>query len=347
MRKWLTIPVDACEIRGRPCEPPSWHNSQSVDLLAPTPAVDDNPCQAPAAHDDFFSRPGNGTPPDSRAAEGEDRPWTHVRWVKIDSFLQPVEVARVARKAMGYFPPRRKKSVRTISTFSTPRQSFDLSSNPAGSVDGAPSRRQSVLSSRPQVSGTTVSSPGRGISEGPDGLPSWMRRPGGVGSMGRNVRTPGPDKDYFNTWTKKHLPGLNIDGLPSMAIMGSETAHFGFKSEPSGLVDSHFGEGHEYRPTTQQGTGLDKAAASIETWLRGALARHPGTPMGGSRGRLGDEGDLIELTDTASDDGRGSGTQAATLMESLSLGGSSSRSNGDGAVRGRTMATGNKEGKVD
>ena len=345
VRKYLTIPVDACDIRGRPCDPPSWHNAHGVDLLAPTPAAEES---APAVHDDFFSsRPTNGTPSATQSVE-EDRPWTHVRWVKIDSFSQPVEIARVARNAMGYFPPRRKKSIRTISTLSTPRQSLDLSSNPPGST-GTSSRRQSSLGHRPQLSNTVMSSPVRGtgtISEAGESLPAWMRRPGGVGSMGMGTRAPGPDKDYLNTWTKKHLPGLTLEGIPSMSIMGSETAHFGFKSgESSTIVENSTGEGQD-STSTQQGNGLDKAAAAVETWLRGALSRKPSSQLerirGMPEGRPERNGDLIELTDTGSDDGGPSAGAPSSLLESLQIT-SSGRSDYEGGIRGRVAVKGGKD----
>ncbi|KAF5025186.1 hypothetical protein F66182_2762 [Fusarium sp. NRRL 66182] len=341
VRKWLTIPIDACDIRGRPCDSPSWHNSHGVDLLAPTPAAEES---SQATHDDFFSRPTNGTPSGAQQTEEEDKPWTHVRWVKIDSFPQPVEIARVARNAMGYFPPRRKKSIRTISTLSTPRQSLELYSNPPGST-GTSSRRQSSLGHRPQLSGTVTSSPGRGAaSDGGETLPAWMRRPGGVGSMGMSTRAPGPDKDYLTTWTKKHLPGLTLEGIPSMSIMGSETARFGFKAgESSSIVENHQGDGRDASSTAQQGNGLDKAAAAVETWLRGALSRKPSTQLdrirGTPEGRPERNGDLIELTDTASDDG---GAGSTSLLEPLQIG-SSSRNEGEGTVRGRMVAKGGKD----
>ncbi|KAH7137105.1 Arv1-like family-domain-containing protein [Dactylonectria estremocensis] len=340
MRKWLTIPVDACEVRGRPCEPPSWHNGHGVDLLARTPAADE-PSSSQAPHDDFFSRPTNGTPIESKSGEEDEKPWTHVRWVKIDSFQQPVEICRVARNAMGYFPPRRKKSIRTISTFSTPRQSFDLSSNPPVSVEGTPARRPSSLSHRPQFSNSLFSSPSKAISEGGESLPAFMRRPGGVGSMGVNARAPGPDKDYLTTWTKKHIPALNMEGVPSMSVMGSETAQFGFRPESAELVEGHLGEGQDTNSTTQQGNGLDKAAAAVETWLRGALTRNPSSSLVGTRGQFAGEGDLIELTDTGSDDGRPVGGASTSMMEALSHG-SSGRSDGNGTVRGRTRGSGVK-----
>lgn len=358
-RRWLTVPVAACDIRGRPCDPPSWHNSQGVDLLARTPSLGDDPKQTQETqqhHDDFFSKPigqENAVPQE----EAEDKPWTHVRWVKIDSIQDPVEIGRVARGTMGYFPPRRRKSMRTISSISTPRQSFDLPSTGPGSFEDsqAPRRPSSLSSSRPQFAGTPTSSRSRMGSDGADSRPAWMKRPGGVGTMGRNARAPGPDKDVINTWTRKHMPGLNIDSLPSMSIMGSETARFGFAHDTD-LAQSSYEDGRDVTAPSRQGTGFDRAASTVEAWVRGALARRPGTPMNrvasdrvGAPGTPGEEagGDLIELTDTASDDGRGLGDRTPDLIGNLSLGSTGWSEAGSSAVRGRTMTGGSKGGKAD
>ena len=313
-RKWLAIPVDACEVRGRPCDAPSWHSAGAVDLLAPTPAAAyDSPAEA---QDDFFaSRQTTGGAAESvQGSQDEDRPWTHVRWVQIESIREPVQIGRVSRQALGYFPPRRRKSIRTVSPPSSPRQSSDLSSLPPSSAERPLSQSPSVFGGVPQSSGTASLPRSRVGSDTVDSRPAWMRRPGGVGSMGRSTRTPGPDKDYFNSWARKHLPALNIEGLPSMSVMGSETARFGFASEPSGIVESPFEEGRDTASTSRQGSGLDRAAATVESWLRGALAKRPTTPLVGGRASrsaalsvglsAGQEGcDLIELADTGSDDG--------------------------------------------
>ncbi|EMT66412.1 hypothetical protein FOC4_g10006817 [Fusarium odoratissimum] len=235
VRKWLTIPVDACDVRGRPCDPPSWHNAHSVDLLAPTPAVEEN---SSAVHDDFFSRPINGTPSATQPSE-EDKPWTHA--------------LRLVARA-------------------------------------------------PSVTDPSFLAP---------------------------------------------LCQVRDEGIPSMSVMGSETAHFGFKSgESSSIVENPSGEGQEIG-STQQGNGLDKAAAAVETWLRGALSRKPSSQLDRIRGmpegsRPERNGDLIELTDTGSDDGRPSGAPPISLMESLQIK-SSSRSEGEGGARGRMVAKGDKD----
>ncbi|GJN81113.1 LysM domain-containingprotein [Purpureocillium lilacinum] len=343
-RKWLAIPVDACEVRGRPCDPPSWHKPSEIDLLAPTPAgADDN--SAEAEGDFFSSKPTQGGVSDREPrAQYDDGPWTHVRWVQIESIQEPVQIGRMPRQALGYFPPRRKKSIGTLSTISTPRESSDISSLPPSSVERIPSRRKSSLSSVHQLSGTPLSTRSRVGSDARDNRPAWMRGPGGVGSMGRNTRTPGPDKDYFNSWARRHLPALNIEGLPSMSVMGSETARFGFSSEPSAIVESSFEQGRDIGSTSRQGSGLDRAAAAVETWLRGALAKRPNTPLVGGRtgwpaGLSADQegSDLIELADTGSDDGRiAVRDNAAAAMGFTSTSGRSD--GGSGLVRGRGAA---------
>jgi hypothetical protein len=354
-RKWLTIPVDACEVRGRPCEDPSVHYPSGRDLLAPTPilaGIDGGQDSSSHSGDDYFK--SKAIPQAAKTMDADDdKPWVHVRWVRIESIEDPVEIGRISKGALGYFPPRRKRSIRTTSTFSTPRQSIDLSSNAPGSASAPSPQRPSSLSSRPQLSGNHTPVRSRLGSDGSDGRPEWMRQPGGVGSMSRSTKAPGPNKDYLNTWTKKHIPGLNIDG-PSMSIMGSETARFGFGKDTSGIVESPFERG-DVAATNRQGTGLDRAAAAVETWLRGALAKRPSTPVPGNRSSVplaphldsNDTGDLIELADTTSDDDRLNAETGLSLMDSISVG-SSGRDNGGAAgVRGRTVTTNPKGAKTD
>ncbi|KAK6219571.1 LysM domain-containing protein [Colletotrichum tabaci] len=308
---------------------------------------------------DFFSLPttNDSTSELSKSEEQEEQPWTHVRWVTLDSVAKPVEIARVSKKTTGYFPPRRKKSLRSTSTMSTPRHSLDTAAIVAGftespeQVGRSSSRRQSNLSSRPNLPSTPgrstpASSRSRMNSDAGDTRPAWMRRPGGVGSLGRSVRAPGPERDYLNSWAKKHLPGIAIDeSLPSISVMGSETANFGFRPGSSGgIVESPFDEGQDLLATSRQSSGLDRAAATVETWLRGAFAKAPGTPTLGTRSRHPDDLDLIELTDTNSDDGRlslpvGGGLTSSGFLEAAPMSdvGSTGRSDGDGSVRGRTL----------
>ncbi|KJZ78109.1 hypothetical protein HIM_02746 [Hirsutella minnesotensis 3608] len=344
-RKWLAFPVDACDIRGRPCEAPSWQNSHETDLLAPTPNANDDPLSSEwSGQKGFFDRTPDGGTAERKLVPGEGEPWTHVRWVQIDSFHQPIQIARVSKQTLGYFPPRRKKSIRTASSLSTPRHSLELSMTPAelAPLSSTP-RRQSLLGNRIQTTGSLMPPSSHTTSDADDPRPAWMRRPGGVGSMNRNISAPGPEGDYFNWWTRKHLPGLNIESLPSMSIMGSESARFGFTSESSGIVESPFEDGRDVKSVSRQGTGLDRAAAAVEGWLRGALTKRPNAPMLGTLGRptgsstVRNESDLIELADTGSEDGRVSANIASSASIS-SMPVVSGRDEGDGAVNRRPQS---------
>ncbi|KAH7031304.1 uncharacterized protein B0I36DRAFT_242406 [Microdochium trichocladiopsis] len=355
VRKHLLIPVDACEVKGRPCEAPSYY-SQQVDLLAATPQPTERLGTSPRAqdvvHDDFFSSRARET--DQAQQNDQDKPidpWTHVRWVRLDSVPAPVEIVRVPRRATGYFPPRRKRSVNTVSTFSTPRHSLELSralTNASETQGDNPSqtssRRQSAMGARPTIGslGSSPSTRGRGSSLGEtEKVPAWMRKPGGVGSMSRSVHAPGPAGDSLNSWVNKRLPGFNIDSLPSMSVMGSESAHFGFtkSGQPgsgTGIVESPWEDGRDAPSLSKGGMGLEQAAASVETWLRGAWQKRPATPRMGSYNRrptTQEDLDLIEMTDTNSDDGRSGGT-----------GGAGSRGLLDQGLHGTTGLNSNPDG---
>ncbi|KJK94674.1 hypothetical protein H633G_01467 [Metarhizium anisopliae BRIP 53284] len=132
-----------------------------------------------------------------------------------------------------------------------------------------------------------------------------------------------------------------MEALPSMSVMGSETANFGFGQSASGIVESPFENCRNASSTSRQGTGLDRAAAAVEHWLRGALAKRPSTPLLGSRLRPTglsadpDATDLIELTDTASDDGKAARPVSTSILgsgRSVTTG----RTDGGPRIKGRT-----------
>lgn len=349
-RKFVVIPVDASTVKGRPCEPPT-PGYQGVDLLAPTPSVEE-----PFANGGSW--PGTVSPENKTSAErseSEEHPWTHVRWVLIDSSpsAKPVEIGRMPRKTLGYFPPRRRKSQNTISTVSTPRGSFDLaritqsSPDAPASVSGTSSRRTSNLGPRPSQSTSesyfppTISStrPRRqSVGEAADRL-GWMRGPGGVGTFGKNVRKPGPGQDGLNAWAKKHIPGLAIDSLPSTSLVGGEAAHFGFNDELSSIIEGparSTGSGTATPSGMGQGLGIENAAAAIEGWVRRLAIKGPGTPKLG--GRV-ENADLIELLDgTGSDDGRGFELSPGSLRAPIAGLAGSGREDLEGVIRGRASA---------
>jgi hypothetical protein len=360
IRKIVVLPVDACTIKGRPCEPPS-PGHRGVDLLAPTPEFED-----PFSFNNGTAWPGPNPLQSAASAEQPEtgeHPWSHVRWVLLDSSpsAKPVEIARMPRQTLGYFPPRRRKSQATISTVSSPRGSSDFppfsfpSNPPSGSPSSTVSRRASNLGHRPSPSmGGGYAPPsapatrtrGQSVGEVAERM-GWMRGPGGVGTLSKNVRKPGPAQDGLNSWAKKHIPGLAIDSLPSVSLVGGESAHFGFNDEMVGVEEGPMRALRSGTATPSgagQGLGLENAAAAIEGWVRRLAAIRPGTPrLGGSA----ESSDLIELLDGAgSDDGRGFELNPGTLRVPTPGLSTSGREDLDGLIRGRATS-GAKGGKGD
>ena len=363
IRKIVVLPVDACTVKGRPCEPPS-PDFQGVDLLAPTPAIEKPPFSNGSTWPGA-SLSQNGT--SAERPEDTENPWTHVRWVLIDSSpnSKPIEIARMPRKTLGYFPPRRRKSQATLSTASTPRgsvefprmsQSMSQSSNdPISSATSTPSRRTSNLGPRPSQSISSIGSyfppvtpstrPRRESVSEAAGRLGWFSGPGGVGTFEKNVRKPGPAQDGLNSWARKHVPGLTIDSLPSTSVLGSETAHFGFTDElasiAEGPVNGRAVSGTS-TPRGGQGLGLENAAYVLEGWVRKLATKVPGTPKIGGKT---EHPDLIELLDGAgSDDGRAFDLSPSVGRSTAPTG--IGREDLDGMIRGKTTA-GAKGGKND
>ncbi|KAI9651190.1 hypothetical protein NHQ30_001227 [Ciborinia camelliae] len=357
-RQVVLLPVDACAVKGRPCDP-SQDLNQGIDLLAPTPSLEDAPEVWPPRSETPMERP-------------EENPWEHVRWVLLDSSpnAKPVEVARMPRRTLGYFPPRRRKSQNTNSITSTPRGSFDLSrmsqttsgssGEPVRSPGSTTPRRTSNLGPRPSqpTSGSyfppagAVHRPRReSVGEAADRL-GWLRGPGGVGTLGKGVATPGPGQDPLNTWARKHIPGIAIDSLPSSSILESEAVTFGFRDELASIAEGSYSPARNGSITPSNlggsGIGLENAAAAIEGWVRRLAVKAPGTPLNGGGTSMDGSGDLIELLDGAgSDDGRGFEFSPGRLRNSsLSRTSTSGREDLEGALRGRAVA-GIKGGKKD
>ncbi|KAI9736083.1 MAG: hypothetical protein M1818_006259 [Claussenomyces sp. TS43310] len=340
IRKVVLLPVDACTVKGRPCNAPA-EGIEGVDLLAPTPNMEFPPQTTRHEYEEPWgnqihnsaqattSSPFDLMPAQLSKIDAEEQPWTHVRWVLIDTSpnSKPVEIARTSRKSLGYFPPRRRKSQTTISSVSTPRGSSEVPALPTLSTDSHPSspvRRTSNLGSKPTTgsyfpaSSSNISSRRESISD-TAGRANWMRGPGGVGTFAKNVRKPGPGQDGLNSWAAKYLPGLSTESLPSTFVSGGTTASLGFSDKSSGMEEQAFESGLTGAATPAgQGLGLEHAAAAIEGWVRKLAVKGPGTPRIGTSGTgTSAMGDLIELLDgSGSDDGRGFEPPSATNVTS-------------------------------
>ncbi|MCJ1300040.1 hypothetical protein MMC08_002834 [Hypocenomyce scalaris] len=249
VRKTVVLPVEACGVKGRKIPDPS----KSIDLLADgigkefmaTP-TDATPWGDPAHDSAAKETPLSSIPtsPSVAASNTEEPPRKHDSWVTIEGFPAAVEIARLPRRTLGYFPPRRRKSS-SYSDLETPPASLDLLRVPY--TESSPRRDKSRSSSG-------------------DYFVQQLKGPGGVGTLGREVHSPGPAPDGLNKLFASHLPSV----------------------APRASFES---------TTSNSSTGIENVGGAIEGWVRKLATRAAATvqpPI--SVGRSG-VGDLIELSD--------------------------------------------------
>lgn len=274
VRKTVVLPVDACGIRGR--KTPDPHTS--VDILGDgntdeTMQTPTNPHfgwgESVSSSAETRETPLSSIPTSPSISvtlsNPEEPPWKHDSWISIDGFPDPVEIARLSRQTLGFFPPRRRKSV-SFSDAETPPQSLDLPR--LSYFDNASPRRQKSKSR---------SSSGSNFA-------THLQGPGGVGTLGRDVHSPGPGQDGLNKMFAAHLPNV----------------------APRASFES---------TTSNSSTGMENVGGAIEGWVRKLASRAAKSmqpPILGSESRAGD---LIELSDASeigddADRGREDGPEA-------------------------------------
>ena len=259
VRKTVVLPVDACGVKGRKILEPGNPSEHSGDAhtaeIMPTPTAFQSPWGD--LHDSPKDR---GTPLSSiptspsisiSLSNPEQSDWKHDSWVLIDGFSDAVEIARLSHRTLGYFPRSRRKSL-TCSDVETPPASFDL---PRGSYQSSPPRGHT---SKSRSSSSSY-------------LTHQLQGPGGVGTMGMDVRSPGPAQDGLNKFFATHLP--NLAPRKSFDSVNSTSSH---------------GNG-----------GIENVGGAIEGWMRklatkAANSVQPPNPRG-----MSGVGDLIELSEDA------------------------------------------------
>lgn len=336
-KKTIVLPVDACGVKGRPVQGPEalpdedlllgeYSNGSSSKTPIPDTKGLPNGWNIPK-HNDVETHSVLSSNADS------ETPWKHDSWVLLSNDKQPTQIGRMLRRALGYFPPARRKSI-PYSDASTPRASMDLprSSTSTNPITSSPSRPARPRASS-NLSSTSIQSRQRSTS----GKTWGLHGPGGVGTMGRNVRSPGPAQDGLNKKFAQYLP--NMAPPPGQEY---------FTPWAPGLLDADAGTSSQYggsgAVTPLNGAGMDfqEIGGAIEGWVRkvGANAQklltEPGTPGQGKRSAVpvlgavgGDLSDLIELRDDAfeiGDDERDRGrSRTDEIMASTSEQSSSTR----------------------
>ncbi|KAK3696858.1 hypothetical protein LTR37_017764 [Vermiconidia calcicola] len=303
-RQTIVLPVDACGVKGRPVPGPEavillesagTADAERVDDMqaeeVPTPTV-----KAPSlpngenSRDRSISISTNATSrrASSSIAAGDEPPWHHDSWVLFPNNPNPTEIARLSRRALGYFPPARRKNSMSFSDLDTPSTSLDLRRNSTANDTHSPAPQ------RPRRT-RKLSNAGNGY------FPSYLAGPGGVGTMGSNVRFPGPAQDGLNKVFAKHLPDVapprnQVDLYQPDLPMYSDDTGSGYATP--NLLQNH-----------NANLNIENVGGAIESWVRriASKAMTPTEQKGkaraarasvGQSGRGGGGvGDLIEMTD--------------------------------------------------
>ena len=329
-RQTIILPVDSCGVKGKPCAGPEVPST--VDLLespdvfeaeeVPTPKATQPPqntiltngnavaannltSQRARAPSLTTSTADTSRRASSSIADAGEPPWHHDSWVLLPGFTSPTEIARLSRRALGYFPPARRKSL-NLTDLDTPTASLDLGRR----TSDLPSPAKQSTSERPTGRSRRLSNAGNGY------FPSYMAGPGGVGTMSTNVRFPGPAQDGLNKIFAKHLPDVAPPKFQS-ELHPPEPPLYHDDPTPtgSGAVTPSLLPGHQ-----AGNLGFEHVGGAIEGWVRkwtanmmspAEYAAHvaqqkkqrkkgqlgPRTSVGAPGRGVGGVGDLIEMTD--------------------------------------------------
>ncbi|KAF2721494.1 carbohydrate-binding module family 50 protein [Polychaeton citri CBS 116435] len=314
-RTSLMLPVDACGAKGRPVQ-----NGEAVDLLT----LEDE--AQSLDHAEEVKAPAGATNPDGTNTFQRDRtnstassaatkshrrttsvassagisgtsepPWEHDSWVLLPGATKPTQIARLSRRALGYFPPSRRRSNAYSDFNTTPSTSLDLTRAPTEDSVISPtlSPIRQDLPQRPRR--------GRKLSNATNGyFPSYLAGPGGVGTMSKNVHSPGPAQDGLNKVFARHLPDV-APPKNQTKLYQPDVPLFNNGATPPVSGGSTPGLG--------SGGSIDLAnvGGAIEGWMRKVATqaknamdkpqpRHmPGVSVGASGRGPGATGDLIEM----------------------------------------------------
>jgi hypothetical protein len=274
--------VDACTVKGRPVQA-----TENVDLLRNDTEYPSDGSIGPTSANQSST---DDIPPDSSDTD-RNQIWKHESWVQIDGFPAPIEIGRVSRRSLGFFPRTRRKSVSYTDSEPLSSSSRDLTRTPSPAASPRIGPSQGIL---PKIRKPRDKSR-------PSGAPpvrSHRRQRSsihlsetGVGSLDRTSTAPGPAMDGLSKFFSQHMPYL----APPAPSKNPRRPSFGSEST-----------------ITSNASGLENIGGALEGWVRKVAARtkagitelQPTSPNqhAADRGRSGGlwgAGDLIELDDTS------------------------------------------------
>lgn len=338
-RTHVVIPLEGCTARGRKVDSPYL----SKDLFEYGFGLDQSSSRAAPVSSPFETGPppkANGTHASAQAdsaassrtfipnpsslitSMSEETEFRHDSWVMLPNFKEAVEIVRVPRRALGYFPRARRKSNTTTteaSTPSTPKSSFDMLRHPpthaaqtTASLNTSPVRRPGMSS---RLSSTASGRQRSSSATGSGTFVEVLRGPGGVGSL-RGLRTeaarPGPADDPLNRKFAQYLPDLLPP--PPQETTPPRLPGFGLRlSTPRAATPRASTDSIRSTRSNSNASSLGDVGGAIEGWVR--------KMAGGKRDRsaaVDKMGDLIELETNTGDSSPGTTTTPAATPASAS-----------------------------
>jgi hypothetical protein len=309
-RNTVLLPVDACSVKGRPVP------KEPVDLLGPD--KEEDPSDSSIVPVDASTKCTSTEQEASATETGADgkHAWKHESWVQMDGFSGPVEIGRVPRRALGFFPRTRRKSTPYSDT--EPPDLYRQTITPASPVGSPPppSSFDILPRTRPNGDRATPKSTRPTRPQHRRQRSSIHLSGTGVGTLDPTSTGPGPALDGFTRFFAQHMPGLAPPEPPDNVRRGS------FESASA--------------MTSNASTGLENIGGAFEGWVRKVATRAKAginelqqgspNPQSSSRGRnMWRMDDLIELDDGMAD-GRNSPSPLESASRRSALQGSSSPS---------------------
>nr|POE54535.1 uncharacterized protein CFP56_41473 [Quercus suber] len=360
----IILPVDGCAVKGKPVSGPEAVNLLGSEFEAlsagqaeevpslNTSSLNELDGQSRNRTSSVSTNTSNKLSSIDTSHHDQEPPWHHDSWVLFQGTTKPTEIARLSRKALGYFPPARRKS-NSYSDFDSPSTSLDLIRSGGGDrLDPPPHSPGSQVPAHPKTRSRKLSNADNGY------FPAYLAGPGGVGTMNKNVRNPGPAQDGLNKIFAKHLPDV-APPRHQHSLLAPEIPLYTTYPTPAG---SNFGSGAT-TPNAGKPLNLENVGSQIESWMRRMATKATQsterqqavrTSVGAPGRGAGGIGDLIEMTDEfeIGDDGqdesdRRRGRQSTVVhVESAQ---STARPNSKTAVRARGQGTSDfsKAGKDD
>ncbi|KAJ9637029.1 hypothetical protein H2204_004953 [Knufia peltigerae] len=314
-RTHVLVPLVGCTARGKKVDSPYltkdlFDSGQNHPTIPTADASHGSQSLSPNPSNSAASSTLNSEALSIITSHAEEIDFRHDSWVLLPNFKEPVEVLRVPRRALGFFPRARRKSNATITDASsncTPKTSFDMLRHPpthaaqtSGSLTGSPARR-------PQMNDRGLSGRQRSSSGTGNSFADALRGPGGVGTL-RGLRTetsrPGPAEDPLNRKLAQYLPDL---------LLPEDMPRTGFSLRPSPRGTPRPST-DSLRSSRSNSSGLGEVGGAIEGWVR----KMAGVKR--ERGAAVDKmGDLIELeTNTELAGLGGSGQDGTRSMDDTS-----------------------------